>query len=186
MTLAADASGTTALDLATFAIAVLALVTATLALGWQVLTHFLTGGRIKAEMLVGALHASGDNMVTAEATQERASGKWLPELAGQGYVTPIFGVRVRNIGRLPVTVESWGLKTSPGSIGVTPVGLSSGSALPHRLEAGTSETWVMEAAPVFNLAAATKETSNYDAVNIFGTVELADGRKYETPQRLRF
>jgi hypothetical protein len=182
--LAATASQVTGLDIATFVIAVLALVLAALGLGWQVLTHFLTGGRVKAELLVGATNGAATGMVTAPATQDRVTQDWVRELAEQGYVRPVFAVRVRNIGRLPVTVAGWSITTSRG-ISFTPLGESIGPQLPHRLEAGTSETWAVTGDRVAALIEATKGTFNLATLTIGGRVELAGGRTRVTAQSIR-
>jgi hypothetical protein len=184
MLAATDASQATALDIATFVIAVLALMLATLGLGWQVLTHFLTGGRVKAELLLGATNAAATSMVTALATQERLTDRWIRDLAEQGYIRPIFAVRVRNVGRLPVTVERWSLTTSQG-INLTPLSDSIGPDLPHRLEAGMSETWALGGDRVVALVEATKGTFNLATLSVGGKVELADGRTCEAAQRIR-
>jgi hypothetical protein len=93
MSSAAAAGEVTGLDVATFVIAVLALLLAALGLGCQILTHFLTGGRVKVELRIGAMAGNGSGMVTAPATNDRRAG-WGDELAQQGYTRPAAGVCV--------------------------------------------------------------------------------------------
>jgi len=182
-----------AMQTAAFVIAVIAVVLSALSLGWQAAVFALTGGRVRVTLHVGALDQMGTSMVTLPV--EQLSGQRAQGLADQGFTRPVFAVRVRNVGRLPVTVERWSLRVpdDPGRRGgflvpssvpnpaggaeLMPMGnLSIGPALPHRLEAGASETWAVSIDAVQAFAAASKETFGLAAFSIVGKVELGDGR----------
>jgi hypothetical protein len=96
----------------------------------------------------------------------------------QGLTQLVVAVQVRNVGRLPVTVSSWSLKTMPGGIAVQPVGQSIGPPLPHRLEGGESETWAMDRSGLMGVVATTASVLKIpvDRIGIRGEVTLGDGR----------
>lgn len=189
------------MEIATFVLAVVGTVLAAASLTWQAATYVLTGGRVSVELRTGALHASGSSMVTA-ATRD-ADQVWAAQLAEQGYTRPLVVVKVRNIGRMPVTIERWSLACSgppepPRNRGLLaaiaaassrprrltefqPVAGSFGPQLPHRLDAGSSETWGTDAREIRDLVAATLEVWKLPLVSLDGKVELGDGRTARTP-----
>jgi hypothetical protein len=118
-------------------------VLASLSLGWQAATYVLAGGRVKVRLRVGGLGNGG--MVTAPPNS--LSATWWEQLAAQGYRRPIVAVTVANVGRQPVTVARWGLRSGLG-MSLYPAADSIGPPLPHRLEVGESETWAVDLAPV--------------------------------------
>jgi len=172
------------MQVATLVIAVAGVTLAALSLGWQAATFVLTGGRVKVELRVGAMHGTASHMVT----QSVSSGLPDPErLQADGYTRPVVAVQVRNVGRMAVTVEDWSLFTSPGSrIALQPVGQSIGPPLPHRLEAGATGTWAVELAPVRAMRAATVAALKVpeERIKIRGKVGLGDGRTVETREAL--
>lgn len=165
-------------------IALLGVVVACLSLGCQAATYVLTGGRVKVILRVGALADSGQGMVTAPPSS--LSREWAADLAAQGYSRPVVAVRVANVGRLPVTVERWSIR-SPRGVSVSPIGDSIGPTLPHRLDAGESATWAVDAREVQALAQAAKVlpdarrgrglfAAGQVDDGLRGVVELGDGR----------
>lgn len=192
------------MEIATFVLAVVGAVLAAASLAWQAATYVLAGGRVSVDLRIGALHAGGSGMVTT--APEDAGQAWEERLAAQGYTQPLAVVRVRNVGRMPVTIERWSLTCSRptaasrngsmlGAIAASrpqqltelaPVTASVGPRLPHRLEAGSSETWALDGREVHNLARATLEVWQVPLVLIRGKVELGDGRTAFSPAALRF
>ncbi len=167
---------------------------ASLSLGWQAATYVLTGGRITIGLRVGGLGSGG--MVTAPP--ETLSQDWLESLASQGFSRPIVAVTVANIGRQPVTVARWGLKSGLG-MSLYPAADSIGPSLPHRLDIGDSATWAVDMRAVEAFIHATNETFGESqgeskqagsligkiqaetkklpqGKDVAGIVELADGR----------
>jgi hypothetical protein len=110
-------------------------VLASLSLGWQAATYVLTGGRVKVGLRVGGLGNGG--MITAPSNS--LSANWWEQLASQGYRRPTVAVTVANVGRQPVTVARWGLKSGLG-VSLYPAADSIGPPLPYRLEVGASQT----------------------------------------------
>lgn len=127
--------------------------------------------------------------------------QWAQLKGRQGFTNRVVSVRVRNVGRMPVTVEGWGLVARPtpadlvdrinanrargrgklaGGTDLSPVGDGSlGPALPFRLEAGASETWSMKADSVSAFVSATKVLYG-DSASVVGYIELGDGRTIVT------
>jgi hypothetical protein len=128
-------------------------VLASLSLGWQAATYVLTGGRITVGLRVGGLGNGG----IATAAPETLSQDWLENLASQGFPQPIVAVTVANIGRQPVTVARWGLKSGLG-MSLYPAADSIGPDLPHRLDIGESATWAVDMHAVQAFIDATNET----------------------------
>jgi hypothetical protein len=128
-------------------------VLASLSLGWQAASYALTGGRITVRLQVGGQGHGG----MATAPPENLSQGWLENLASQGFSRPIVAVTVANIGRQPVTVTRWGLKSGLG-VALYPTADSIGPTLPHRLDIGDSATWAVDMSAVTAFIHATNET----------------------------
>jgi hypothetical protein len=169
-------------------------VLASLSLGWQAATYVLTGGRITVELRVGGL----GNGAMATSLPETLSQDWLENLASRGFSRPIAAITVANIGRQPVTVARWGLKSGLG-MSMYPVAESIGPDLPHRLDIGEAATWAVDMRAVQAFINATNETFGESqrgpnqagsligkihadmnklphGRDVAGIVELADGR----------
>ena len=175
------------------AVAVCGVVLASLSLGWQAASYVLSGGRVKVKLLVGAL--GNGAIVTGPA--ENLSADWLEGLASQGFSEPIVAITVANVGRQPVKVARWGLKSGLG-MSLWPPANGIGPSLPHRLEAGDAATWAVDTMTVqaFFQAAnqvwgksqpgssrgksligkVAAEVKRPQGTDIVGIVELADGR----------
>jgi hypothetical protein len=85
------------------------------------------------ELLVGALGRGGAGTGPIEAFDQKM-------LARQGLDQPIIAVRARNIGRLPVDVTGWDVKTGAG-FGYTLPGWEVNPSFPYRLEPGAQVTF---------------------------------------------
>jgi hypothetical protein len=105
----------------TAGIAVLGLVLAVASLVWQIITWRLTGSVVKIDLAYA---------FTVGGTMES---------------TACFSITARNLGRLAVAIDSWGLKLPPeGATMVTPNPRPwQGPPVPVTLEAGHSVTWYM-------------------------------------------
>ena len=102
-----------------------------------------------------AEEASNGGMATKPA--EGLSAGWLKELASQGFSRPVVAVTVANVGRQPVNVARWGLKSGLGT-SLYPVAAGIGPSLPHRLEVGDAATWAVDMEAVQAFMKATNET----------------------------
>ena len=138
---------------------------------WQMATFALTGPRVKVELLVGAF--DGSTAVHQVAGRFLDWDRW----ASQGYTTPIVGVTVRNRGRMPVSVTGWSFSLESGPT-VAPIGLgplNPGKTLPHRLEGGSSETWLLSADEIGSAARAWRGIGK-DCGSLYAKVDLGTGR----------
>jgi hypothetical protein len=166
---------------ASFVIAVVGLVLAVADLVWQFASYSLSGGRVKVEFLGGAMHAGGRGVLTMPAGKLNAEK--MQQAAKDGFVLPIMGVRVRNVGRMAVTVAKWEIVATSG-LAFNPVGSSIGKPLPHQLDAGQSEMWVVDATMIQDLVNASREVLKVSRVTLTGRVELAAGRSVTGADRL--
>lgn len=190
------------MEIATLFIAVAGVLLSALSLGWQAATHVLTGGRAQIGLRIGAIHHTGRGMLTARP--ESLGRECYEQCAQQGYTRPVICVQVRSVGRMPITVERWGIVASTRSEGGSllsrveaertrgqgmeflPVADSIGPPLPHRLEAGgASETWAIDGESVSALVAATAGAFKLPSVVIRGKVELGSGRTLVTAESMR-
>jgi len=175
------------------AVAICGVVLASLSLGWQAANYVLTGGRVKVRLLVGAMGNGG----MATGPTENLSPDWLEGLAKQGFSRPIVAVTVANIGRQPVQVTRWGLKSGLGA-SFYPLTDGIGPSLPHRLEVGDAATWAVGMDTVQAFFQTTNETLGKSQLgsgrpksligrieaearrplgrDVVGVVELGDGR----------
>lgn len=175
------------------AVGICGVVLASLSLGWQTASYVLTGGRVKVKLLVGALGNGG----IATGPAENLNADWLKGLASQGFSRPIVAVTVANVGRQPVMVARWGLKSGLG-LSLFPSANGIGPSLPHRLGVGDAATWAIDMDTVRDFIQTANETigkSQLDSrrrrslleqiesairrpqgTDVVGIVELADGR----------
>ncbi|SMD24201.1 hypothetical protein [Lentzea albidocapillata] len=172
------------LQIATFVVAVVAIVMSALTLTWQVANYLLTGGRPKVELRVGAIHESGQ---LVHGPVRNLSAEWAQRHARQGFTRPVLVVQVRNVGRLPVTIAEWSVTAEPAGAAFQPIGESIGPDLPYKLEPGASETWALELHTVETLVSVTAETFEVakGKTTVRGKVGLGDGRTYETPESIK-
>jgi hypothetical protein len=191
------------MNVASLVLGICGVVLASLSLGWQAAQHVLTGGRVRVGLRLGAL--GNDGIMVTAAPRDFREG-WREQLAEQGYRRPIVAVRVANVGRLPVTVARWGVRSRLG-MSMQPARDSIGPPLPHRLEVGESETWAVDMAPVDAFIRATREVFGRPQLErarsagplftgiqtmianrkqaFVGEVELADGRTKRSRDTIR-
>src|SRR5690606_23334035 len=170
-----------ALDITTLVVAICAAVVAATALGWQVASWLLSGGRAKVELRNGAMRHIGGQYATVPAHKPLGQ-----ELAEQGFTRRAVFVNVRNVGRLPVSVSWWDLKL-PGGIRFGEMNPLHGPKFPHRLDVGESVTWAMtvDGDMLFALRAAQKQ-AKVGNVEVRAVVSLGSGKEIKTPQRITF
>jgi hypothetical protein len=185
-------AGTVSLMSGALAVGICGVVLASLSLGWQAAIYVLSGGRVKVRLLVGAM---GNGAMVTKPAEDLNVG-WLKEPASQGFTRPVVAVTVANVGRQPVNVARWGLKSGLGT-SMYPIA-DIGPSLPHRLEVGDAATWAVDMETVQAFRKATNEAlggSQLDSgrrksligrieaevrrpqgTDVVGIVELADGR----------
>jgi hypothetical protein len=136
---------------------------------WQLATFALTGSRVRADILLGAIGRG--MLVTAPPDKWTSANRSLQ--ASQGFAHEVIAVEVRNIGRLPTSIQKITAYLDNG-IGFTPT--QPEPELPFRLDAESSEKWWIEAAQVRALIAASKLTRS----RVYIAVELGTGKVVKT------
>ncbi|OOC52613.1 hypothetical protein NOSIN_01195 [Nocardiopsis sinuspersici] len=170
----------TGLDIATFVIAVVAVVTAAVSLTWNVLSWLFSGGLAKVELDDGVIHANG----TTYALTERGEPVD-PSVTKAGFTRRALFVTVRSKGRLPVTVAQWHLKLPKHKY----VEMNSlhGPSLPHRLEPGEQAMWAIEVdEQMLSILRDDRAWAKVDDVEVYAVVSLGSGKEIKTPQRITF
>jgi hypothetical protein len=159
----------------TLVIAVVGLALAAASLAWQAATFALTGSRVRADILRGV---TGRGMLVTYPP-----AKWTPntlaQSAAQGMPHEVVAVEVRNVGRLPASVQKVTAYLENG-IGFSP--LQTQPALPFRLEAGSSERWWIQAAEVRAGIVASKSTGipRSHRTKVYMAVALGTGKVIKT------
>jgi hypothetical protein len=178
-------------SLAALIVAIAGVVLSSLALGWQIASWLLTAGRVRLTLKHGALTGAMSYLKDVRRGPARAADLSLDPGAA---ATEVLAVVVRNVGRLPVTVERYGAelwgaagsgslirRASPTRLlALQPIGDAIGPGLPHRLEPGTSETWLIRMDDVRAAVYATKGSNLGDARSCGMFVELGNGRTVRT------
>jgi hypothetical protein len=170
MMLLAKSAGT-GTDRITLVIAVVGLVLAAASVAWQFATFTLTGSRVKAKILRGAIGRGG--LVTIAPAKWTAS--YAAVMASQGFSQDVVAVAVRNVGRSPATVQRVTVCLEAGaSLSL----IQTVPSLPFRLEAESSASWWVDATEVRALIAASKLTRS----KVHIEVALGIGKTIKTKQ----
>lgn len=148
---AAMAASSGASDTTTLVIAVVGLALAAASLAWQAATFALTGSRVRADFLFGAIGRG----VLITYPPENWSATSAAAHAAQGFTEEVVAVEVRNVGRMAVSVQKITAYLDNG-IGISPI--QTQPPLPFRLEPGSSERWWVEAEEVARAIETSKRT----------------------------
>jgi hypothetical protein len=172
---AAQAASSGGTDTTTLVIAVVGLALAATSLAWQAATFALTGSRVRAEILRGGIGRGA--LVTYPPDKWTETS--VAALVREGFTNEVVAVEVRNVGRLPVSVQKITAYLANG-IGFSP--FETQPPLPFRLEAGSSERWWIEAAQVRAAIAASKDAGiqRSDRSKVHIAVGLATGKVVKT------
>jgi hypothetical protein len=164
----AASTGHDALDVVTLVFAVLGVVLAVGSLSWQAITFFLSGARVKADLMLGGLGPGG--AIVWEV------GPGGPELHAEDVA--VVAVQVTNSGRTDVDVVGWGLDYGQG-LTFLPTSWVPNKELPFRLKHGSQQTWFVKRADADTAANAVGH-----ALTVTGFVRLGSGRMERTKQHL--
>lgn len=150
---------------------------ACLALGWQVASWLLSGGRVKATLKHGVL---GPGSAVTRPVGRSGGLMSLATLHAQGFIgTEVLAVDVANVGRAPVTVARYSGRLLGAGVSFVPVADAMGPALPCRIDPGESQTWYADMAAVRALVATGQELQA-GARQVRMAVELGTGKTVET------
>jgi hypothetical protein len=168
-----------AMTLAAFILAVIATITATAALTWNILTFLWQGARPKLTPIVG--FQSGAGLVFIEATRDfRDVRESLMSAAHQMPPGPLLiGVKVTNAGPAPFHVAEWALRSDPSKTSLkqfhNPV---DSPAVPCDIPPKASQTFFTDLKAAYALARASK-TVDEKPQRVVVTV-TSGGRTYAT------
>lgn len=163
--------------LITAVIALLALLIATLSLGWQIAMYLLNGSRPAVDLLAAAV---GEADAVAIPIQVDA----LEQLGRQGLTTPALAVQVQNRGRTAVSVTRWGLTFSNEAFFLPPDWYpNEKNPLPYRLEPGADVVFLVELQRVTASEKLMRQT-NKPVRWCRGSASFGTGRTLQSKTRL--
>lgn len=150
------------MEIAALAIAVLSLIIAGLALGWQIAAWALNGPRIRATLQHGALGRGGAVLSTVGRDSRLRD---MSSMRDQGWDGPdVIAVAVTNHGRLRAKVTRFGIQLKRGGMSAQyPASNAWSPGLPYWLEPGESATWYADMQDARALAYATRQSLRADA-----------------------
>lgn len=171
------------MDVFALAIAILSLVLAALALGWQVAAWAMDGPRVRATLQQGVLGRGGAVVSTVERDGKLRD---MSSMREQGWHGPdVVAVLVINHGRTRAKITRFGLQLRRGGMGVNyPQGNAWSPDMPFWLEPGESATWYAELQDAIALVQATRASVRADAGGVFMTVETGTGKTVRTRKHL--
>jgi hypothetical protein len=126
----------TGLDIATLVIAVVGAITGVGSLLWNVVSHSLTGARVRVEVLGGWTDLTAVVAVPWPGFDPRTPPT-------SQFTTPVVAIRVRNVGRLPAWVTRWSLDVGDGTRLDDQVSMPGNDPLAHRLDGGEENMWLL-------------------------------------------
>lgn len=171
--MAAEQTGATALDIVTLIIAVIGAFTGIGALAWGIAQHQLSGVRTKVD-LVGGWLLSGGMVISGPIRTVSAH-------TDQPQGLPVVGVRINNVGRLPVSVTQWSVRV--GSTRMQSTSFYGNPDLPFRLEVGSEQTWYIEAERVVTAARAV-ESAFDEGSSLGASAGLGNGKTVTSAERV--
>ncbi|MGO2746201.1 phosphoribosylamine--glycine ligase [Microbacterium sp.] len=171
------------MEVAALAIAILSLVLAGLALGWQVAAWALDGPRLRATLQHGVLGRGG---VVVSTVGRNSKLRDMSSMREQGWNGPdVIAVLVTNQGRSRAKITRFGIQLQRGGMSVQyPEGNTWSPQLPYWLEPGESATWYAELQDARALMSATRQSVRSDAGGVFMTIETGTGKTLRTRRLL--
>jgi hypothetical protein len=164
----------TSLELVTLGIAAFGGITGAAALSVQVGQFVLSGPRVKISVHPAFLAPTG-------VVEGRAGEGWRqPDVPWA--TTPGVALKVRNVGRLPTSVEHWTFDLG-GGMGYGQEDLIHNVALPHRIEPYAQQTWYVTLDGLRAAIIAAAKVLNNHTARIGGRVTFADGREHRARRR---
>jgi len=169
-------STTTALDIVTLIVAIVAALMGLAALVWNIAEFRLAGPRVKVTIKAAMLSKPvGAMVVGPEAIWSQTSDPRFDERA--------IAITARNVGRLPTTVEKYEVKVADGFAFSYTQSLV-GPPIPHRLDAQESATWYIELHAAAALQGAALAAAGVTARPLRAAITLADGRQVTSDSTL--
>lgn len=167
------------------AIAILSIIIAALALGWQIATWALNGPRLRTTLQHGVL-GRGSAVVSTVGRGNKLRD--MSSMRAQGWDGPdVIAIAVTNHGRLRAKVTKFGIRLKRGGMSAQyPEGNAWSPELPHWLEPGESATWYAELQDAKALVYATRQSLSANAGGVFMTIEIGTGKTLRTRRHVEF
>lgn len=171
------------MEIFTLAIAILSLLLAALALGWQIAAWAMDGPRLRATLQHGLLGRGGSVVSTVGRDSKLRD---MTSMREQGWNGPdVVAVLVTNHGRSRAKVTRFGLQLKRGGMSVQyPNSNEWSPELPFWLDPGESATWYADMQDARALVGATRASVQPDAGGVFMTIETGTGKSIRTRQHL--
>lgn len=167
------------LQIVTLIVAIVAVALACASLAWQGASFVLSGSRVRVKLRRGAIRRG------LPGGTARIAGPLNPRLDDyeimrrQGFTDEVLIVEVRNVGRMAVSVESVSLDADDGW-GFAHPGDPENATLPHRLEAGSRQSWHIALEPLQAIVDLDRKVRK-----AWMTVELGTGKALRTKDEVR-
>jgi hypothetical protein len=166
--------GVSTLDVVTLVVAIIGALTGVASLVWAMVAHLTTGVRAAVELSCGWVTPDSFLSFDPATVKQRPFGEGV---TGR----PVFGVTVRNRGRLPLVVTSLGVGTTAVSLLRFEDPYS--PPLPHELGVSAEATWFAPAHDLVTLLAASQHaklpTTELQASARLGTGKSIKSRKVD-------
>lgn len=154
-------------------LAVVGIALSSLSLGWQIAQWLMAGARVRVDVEVGMMNASG-------AMLGRPGAVDFEQFRRQGIDRPVVALVVRNKGRFAVDLQRYTLQTT-NKIVYQQLDMEANPKVPFRLEGHSQTRFFTDAANVIAmLALAERAVGAPKPMKIRGLVELATGREAES------
>lgn len=177
------------IDAASLTVALLALGLSLGSLGWQTVTFFLSGSRLRCELLMGAVNP----LTRTYMTQPVASWEGLTQdMRRQGFSEERVFIVARNKGRSPVSVDAFRIVSNTAQKFGHTTTEAWEEKLPKRLEAEASAMWslpadlVTDAVALIQAAAHIARTAPKGVLEVRAEVESGSGKTVTSTESLKF
>src|SRR3954451_16923534 len=139
-------SSPTTLSISSLIVAIVGVTLASASLAWQAASFALSGHRVRVELRRGGIRR-GPGGTARLAGPLSPSASQVQMMREQGFNDDLVIVEVRNVGRMAVSIESVSINADD-DWGFSYLSDPENPSLPHRLEAGSKESWHIALAPL--------------------------------------
>jgi hypothetical protein len=142
---------------------------------WQAATWVLSGSRVRIALRRGGLRRDAHGTARLSGPLQPTEGDYAV-MRDQGFTDEVLIVDVRNVGRMPVSVDTITINTEDGW-GFGRLADPENPELPHRLEPGSKQTWHVDLEALQQLVDA-----DFKSRDAWMMVELGTGKVLRTKE----
>lgn len=150
------ATGPTGYDIIALIVAGVGVILGAASLGWNLAEFRLSGPRIKAHLMFGAL---GNGGIASKRGREQPDWR---RMAEQGLTEPLVGIEVVNVGRTPTEVQHFSCDLT-GGFGYANPALPYNPPLSFKLDPHATKTLWLPLREVLTLAQVIRDTGQRQA-----------------------